>query len=193
MIKPSEIVKKVYREHIEKFGEPTRSLRYDKKEPYDSNAYPPFIDVMIWSPEEDLNMTTFATIGMSDMPMKGADYRIELHMSVEGELDEETAANITIFLANLAQYPFINSTYFDWWHTVPNAGEIPGYKTTHSLLLHPAFVENGWDLICTDYGHVKIINVIPITKEEQLMSKEKGINFLLDYLEENEVSYFARR
>ncbi len=193
MITPSEIVKNVYREHIEKFGEPAQSFRYDNQSSDNGISYPQFVDVMIWVPDEDVNMTTFATIGMSDKAMKGVDYRVELHLAVEGALDENTTGKLTIFLANLSLYPFMNSTYFDWWHTVPNAGNIPGFPSTQSLLLHPAFVKDGWDLICTDLGHIKIINIVPITKEEQQMSKEKGINALLDYLDENEISYFARR
>lgn len=193
MTKPSDLVKKVYWEHIDRFGEPSQSYRYDNPPTQEGADFPAFIDVIIWVPNEELNITTFATIGMSDKPMKGVDYRAELHMAVEGELDEATSGEMTRFLANLSLYPFSNNTYFDWWHTLPNAGVIPGFTSTQSILLHPAFVANGWDIICTEWAHVKILNVIPITKEEQLISKNQSVKALLDYMQENNISYFKRR
>jgi len=193
MQKPSRIVKKVYKEHIEKFGEPTQSFRYDNPPNNDGITYPPFVDIMVWFPDEDVNITTFATIGMSDRKMKGVEHRVELHMAVEGILDENTIGKLAIFLANLSLYPFMNSTHFDWWHTIPDAGKIPGFISTESLLLHPSFVKDGWDIICTEWGHIKIINVVPITKKDQQLSKEKGINYLLNYLSDNDINYFEPR
>jgi hypothetical protein len=193
MKRPTELVKAVYREHIERFGEPEKSIRYDSPPSNDTDIYPSFIDVMVWPPEEDLIMTTFSTIGMSEKPMVGAEHRVELHFSIAEKLNEDLIGKITIFLANLSLYPFMNSTYFDWWHTLPNVGQIPGYESTTSLLLHPAFVKDGWDIICKEGTNVKILNVVPITKEEQVLSKEKGINDLIDYLYDNEISYFDRR
>lgn len=194
MQKPSAIVKAVYWEHIRRFGEPSRSLRYDNPPAESPDViYPPFIDVMVWEPEEDLNMTTFTTIGMCDKPMATVDYRVELHFSVEGPIDEGTTGKIATFLANLSLYPFMNKSYFDWWHTLPNVGAVPGFPSASAVFLHPSFVKNGWDIICTEYGHVKIMNVVPITKEEHALSRENGINGMLDYLEQNGISYFARR
>jgi len=191
--KPTELVKAVYREHIQRFGEPDQSIRYDNPPSNDPDIYPSCIDVMVWPPEEGFNMTTFSTIGMSEKPMDGAEHRVELHLSIAESLSKELTSKITIFLANLSLYPFMNSTYFDWWHTLPNVGSIPGFESTPSILLHPAFVKDGWDLICAEGLHVKILNVIPITKEEHALSKEKSINELLDYLEDNKISYFERR
>lgn len=193
MKKPTELVKAVYRAHIQNFGEPAQSIRYDNPPSYDPDTYPSFIDVMVWPPEEDLNMTTFSTIGMSEKPMNGADFRAELHFAIEGALNKELTSKITIFLANLSIYPFMNSTYFDWWHTLPNVSSIPGFESTTSVLIHPAFMKGGWNSISLKEEHVKILNIIPITKEEQALSKDKGVKYLLDYLEKNEISYFKRR
>ncbi len=193
MKKPAEIVKEVYHEHIRKFGEPALSLRYDNPPSYDENVYPSYIDVMVWPPEEDINITTFATIGMSEKVMPGCEHRAELHFAVEGALDEELTNQITMFMANVSLYPFMNTTYFDWWHTLPNINRIPGFPSAASLLFHPAFVKDGWDIICTSEGHVKILNLVPITKEEHALFREKGINFMLDYIDENEISFFKRR
>jgi hypothetical protein len=49
---------------------------------------------MRWKPEVDLNITTYATIGVSDKPMPGVDYRVELHMSVEGKVEEDISSII---------------------------------------------------------------------------------------------------
>ncbi len=193
MKKPTEIVKSVYHEHIAKFGEPSRSYRYENTPSNESIVYPSHVDVMVWDPEEDFLMTTLCTIGMSAQPMNGVDYRVELHMSIAEEMDEELVGELTVFLANLSLYPFMYSTFFDWWHTLPNVGNIPGYSEPRSLLLHPAFVKDGWDLMCTAGTHVKILNVIPITNDEQTLSKEKGVEALINYLFENEISYFDRR
>ena len=193
MKKSTQIVEGVYQEHIAKFGEPSSSVRYDNPPSNNSEIYPSFIDVMVWQPEEDVNMTTFSTIGMSEKSMQGAEHRAELHFSVEGTVDEELASEITMFMANVSLYPFMNATFFDWWYTLPNVNENPGFPSAGGLLLHPAFVEDGWDLICTDEGQVKIINLVPITKEEHALSKEQGIDSMLDYMDEHEISFFKQR
>ncbi len=120
MRKPSEVVKAVYHEHIHNFGEPAESIRYEDPPNKDTVSYPAFIDVMVWPPEQDLNITTYATIGMSDKEMSEPNSRAELHFGIEGCLDKETSAKITIFLANLSLYPFMNKTFFDWWHVIPS-------------------------------------------------------------------------
>lgn len=190
---PSEIVKLVYREHINNYGEPSKSWRFDNPPSGETKSLPSIIDVLVWPPENNIDMTTFATIGMSEKPMSGVNYRAELHFAVEGELDERAINKITIFLANLCMYPFKNSTFFDWWHILPNSGNIPEFPSASSVLLHPAFVKGGWELITTEFGQVKILNVIPITKFEYNLSKENGVNQLLDYLDDNKISYFAPR
>ncbi len=135
MTKPTELVKAVYREHIQNFGEPAQSIRYNNPPSYVPDIYPSIIDVMVWPPEKALNMTTFCTIGMSEKPMNGADFRAELHFAVEGALNKELTSKITRFLANLSIYPFMNSTYFDWWHTLPNVGSIPGFAAFFKIVV----------------------------------------------------------
>lgn len=190
---PTSIVAQVYREHIDKFGDPFRSVRYENPPSDSDDIYPSFIDVMIWSPDDEVNITTFSTIGMSEKKMRGADHRAELHFSVEGLLNDELMSQITLFMANVSLYPFMNDSYFDWGHTLPNIDSVPGFPAARSLLFHPAFMEEGWDLIATDEADVKIINIIPITKDEHVLSKEKGINAMLDYMDEQGISFFTPR
>jgi len=193
MHKAKPIVRQVYKEHISKFGEPSSSIRYDNPPHLDDEIYPSCIEVMVWDADEEVKVTTFATIGMSEKEMVGVNYRAELHFSIEGKLENKAVNVITKFMANIAVYPFINSTYFDWWHTLPNVNNIPEFKSECGLLLHPAFVDDGWDMICTEESHVKIINLVPLIKSECNIATEKGIDCLLDYMVENEVNYFKPR
>jgi len=193
MIRPSERVKRVYHKHIEYFGEPSLSIRYDHPPGSKANEYPPFVDIMVWPPEPEVEMTTFASIGMSDKLIPDAEYSVELHFSQQGVLSEETIEKTTIFLANLSLYPFMNSLRIDWWHVLANPGIIPGFSNSTSLMFHPSFVENGWDSICTDTVHVKILNVVPITNKERLVLVEQGRAAFQKYLYENEINLFVDR
>ena len=193
MKKPSALVKAVYHEHIARFGEPAQSIRYEDPPLDASIAVPAFVDVMVWPADEELNITTFATIGMCDLEMPQSDQRAELHFSVEGDANPQTTAEITRFLANLALYPFINHLHLDWWHVIPNAGHIPHFTGMNSLLLHPAFVEGGWQHICHDGESVKILNVVPITSQELQQYRSSGMESLLQYFEQQDINLFAPR
>jgi len=69
----------------------------------------------------------------------------------------------------LAIHPFLNATFFDWWHRVLNPGSIPVFAEATSVLFHPKFVQTGWDTIEFEGTLVKILNVIPITRDEYEM------------------------
>ena len=191
MKKPSALVKAVYHEHIARFGEPAQSIRYE--DPPVQVPVPGFVDVMIWPADEELDITTNATIGMCDMEMSQPGSRAELHLSLAGNVDEQTRSEITRFLANLSLYPFINQTWLDWWHVIPNAGQIPHFTGMHSVLIHPAFVQDGWDHIHAEDQLVKILNIIPITAQELALYRTEGMDKLLQYWEQNDTDYFAPR
>jgi len=192
-MKPTELQKFVYWEHLERFGEPDASYRYDDPPESKTVEYPPIIDVLIWFADEDLNMTTFSTVGMSNLPMNGCDHRCELHFAVEGTTNESNNKIIGSFLGNLTLYPFMYSLFFDWWHVLNNPYEIPLFPDASSILFHPAFIKDGWEAIHHESAHVKILNIVPITKNENEFRKERGINALLDYFYENEINYFTNR
>lgn len=191
MKKPSSLVKAVYHEHIARFGEPAQSIRYE--DPPVQVPVPGFVDVMVWPADEEVDITTFATIGMSDLEMSSPGSRAELHFSLQGSVDSETTSQITRFLANLSLYPFINQTWLDWWHVIPNAGQIPHFTGMHSVLIHPAFVQDGWDHIHIDQQHVKILNIVPITAHELKLYRTEGMDKLLQYWEQNDIQLFAPR
>src|SRR5262245_45804075 len=96
---PSPIIRQVYREHIQHFGEPDESIVYeDQNAPPDRPAR---IDVFVWNASADADITTFSTVGMAATPMKGAEHRAELRFSIRRILDRSTIGNVSKFLANL--------------------------------------------------------------------------------------------
>lgn len=167
----SQILQDVYGAHVDHFGEPNDSWVFDDGKR--SDIYPNRIDVLVWGATTDCDITTFSTIGMSDREMLGAEHRAELHFAVRLTLPEEDRVAIARFLANLAMYPFQIGSFLDWWHIIADPGKIPLYSCAHCVLLHPRFVQSGWDTIQTAEGEVHILNVIPITREERAL-KEKA-------------------
>jgi hypothetical protein len=161
------IIRQVYREHIKYFGEPDESLVYEEASA--SVERPNRIDVFVWHASADMDITTFSTIGMAATPMPGAKHRAELHFSIRHALDRCSISNFSIFLANLAMYPFLNNTFFDWWHKVRTPGVIPLYSNAMAVLFHPRFVDGGWESIEAEGLLVKILNVVPITMDEYEM------------------------
>ena len=110
--------------------------------------------------------------------MHGADYRAELHFAVRREVDDGAIHSVARFMANLATYPFHHQVSLDWWHKIRDPGRIPLFNGAESILLHPAFVEGGWDLIET-VPPVRLLNVVPISGEA---SKLRTRASLSDYL-----------
>ena len=193
-MKASELISEVYREHMDHYGEPDNSIRFGGEPAVKGQEHiPSLMDIFIWLPDETIDITTFSTIGMSDKPMIGADHRAELHFAIRKNLQENEMSEISTFLANLAVYPFLNDTFFDWYHIVPNPKKIPGYKTADKILFLPAFVENGWDTITAGKQNVKILNAVPITDIEKAIVKDKGIEALFSYFETKHIDIFSGR
>lgn len=169
------IAREVYQAHVEHFGEPDESTVYDDaKHP---EVGPSRIDVMIWVADEECDVTTLSTIGMCTEPMEGASHRAEMHFAVRRRLDGNELRQCSLFLANLAQYPFHHKTHLDWWHRLQHPGEIPLFPSARAMLFHPRFVPDGWDTIETGDGVVKLLNAIPLDAEEARM---KHVSAILD-------------
>ena len=181
------IAREVYRAYVEHFGEPDESIVYD--DPKGPPLDPSRIDVMIWVAAE-CNVTTFATIGMCTQPMEGAAHRAELHFGVRRRLDEGELRSCSLFLANLATYPFHYRTHLDWWHRLQNPGEVPLFPSARAVLFHPRFGPDGWDTIETEEGLVKLLSVVPLNEEEARM---KQISAILDRWAEERLDFFVPR
>jgi hypothetical protein len=177
------LLRKIYREHIEHFGEPAHSIVFDDRK-QQNDGFPSRIDVLIWIPDDQCEMTTFATIGMASLPLPKARHRAELHFALRRSLDQKQMHAVSRFLANLAMYPFQIGEPLDWWHTLSNPGQIPLSLTTTCVLLHPRFVKDGWDIITTDEGDVHILNVVPITTEEKEL---REVSAILDRIQEVDI------
>jgi hypothetical protein len=182
------IVRQVYREHIEHFGEPDRSIVYEDHDA--PQGRPSRIDIFVWQASAEVDITTFATIGMAASPMAGADHRAELHFSMRGHADAASIGETSKFLANLAIHPFLRATSFDWWHKVLTPGRIPLFSSATAVLFHPRFVAAGWDTIEFDGALVKILNVVPITPDEYQM---RPLSQLLDHWTRSGIDLFAPR
>lgn len=175
-----EITKEIYQSYVNHFGEPDDSMFFsDEKLP---DNFPDFIDIMIWRPDKETDITTFSTIGMSTAPMKDGN-RVELSFAIRKNLTEEEKNKVCIFIANLVLYPFFTETHLSWWHKLLEPGNIPVFKTAKALLFHPAFIENGFDTVETSEGTVKILNIVPLKQEEAelreidlIMQKLEGID-----------------
>lgn len=135
------IVKQVYREHIENFGEPDDAIVYEDHDA--SHRRPARIDIFVWRASAEGDITPFSTIGMAASPMSGAGHRAELHFSIRGRLDSAAIGTTSKFLANVAMYPFLNDTFFDWWHKIRDPGKIPLFTSATAVLFHPRFVKTG--------------------------------------------------
>ncbi|MEM7147113.1 MAG: suppressor of fused domain protein [Verrucomicrobiota bacterium] len=189
----SPIIRHVYEETIERFGEPDQSYAfYDPPPPPESN-WPERIDVLIWFDEQDLAITSFATVGMADKPMVGCDHRAELHFAVRRTASTMDLNKVSAFCANLALYPFMNKTSLDWAHTITQPGSIPYFPSCDALLMYPAFTDEGWDKTTFDSQNIHILNLVPVTFEELAYRSKHGPFSIFDYLAENEVDLFTDR
>ena len=192
---PSDLVRTVYFEHVDHFGDPNHSIRFEDDTKCEVGAqFPPIIDVMIWRPDDSIDIATFSTIGMSERPMGDANFRAELHFAIRREsLTEEEEYQIAIFLANLATYPFYYKTHLDWWHSLRDPGRIPFFSEGMAVLFHPRFVVDGWDTVTCDKQEVRLLNVVPITQEELQLKKDSGLDPLFDRWTEMNIDLFTPR
>jgi hypothetical protein len=179
----------IYREHIEHFGEPAESIVFDDPPPPD-DTWPDRITVMIWPADDECNVTTFATIGMAIRPMQKVAHRAELHFGIRATLSPSECRKVAFFMANLALYPFLNQTSFDWWHKVRKPGAIPEFPSCSGLFFHPRFVEDGWDKMDFEGIPVKILSIIPVTQEEYELGSP---TLILELMAEREVDFLAPR
>jgi len=162
---PSELVRAIYLDHLEHFGEPGASIRFgDGTVREGQEHFPPLIDVMIWRADESLDITTFATFGMAERPMDGAEHRAELHFAIrQTSLSEDDPGSIPLFSAGM------------------------------SALLHPRFVEEGWDSTTVENQEVRYLNVVPITEAERQLKNETGLDALLDHWSDHAIDLFSPR
>jgi hypothetical protein len=186
-------MKRLYHYLVEhRWGEPTDLVIFDRSRA----AIPGHLEqvhVAIWNGDEQCDVTTFMTLGMSELQMPDADYRAELTLGVRGPLTRETRGRIPMFLANVAEYPFTNERTLNWWERLTQPGAIPGFPDCPQLLLAPMFGAPPFERFPAPDEDVKVLSLVPITAHEGQILKERGSKGFFDYWEETGVDLFAPR
>lgn len=154
---------------------------------------PTLKNVMVWPADDETEVCSFQTLGMSDRLMPGAPYAAELHMGIREYLRKEDRERVARFLANVAEYPFDHGRTLDWWHVLSQPGDIPRFPGCRHLLFHPRFVDAGFDTVDDEDGLVKVFYVVPITPHERHLLVDHGRDDFLDYLAEHEIDLFQDR
>ena len=190
----TELHEFVRQETVRNFGEPSHSMRFQgPEEPNPFSPFPPFLDIYVWKPDTDSDLTTCGTNGISQRPLTGHEFRGEVHFAIQGKISAELEKQLGEFLANLALFPFSNKTSFDWWSSFGLSGVIPGFKTCNAIVLHPPFHEQGWAQMHWDEFDIKILNAVPITSEEHTIITSKSIPALQDFWGDKQINLFKQR
>ncbi|OJT20829.1 hypothetical protein BO221_28395 [Archangium sp. Cb G35] len=190
---PPPIVRAVYEAHVKDYGEPDARLVFDAST--SATGTPPLsrTEVCIWRANDEVDVTSFLTVGMAERPMPGkAGLRAELHWGIRASLSEDEEHRAARFLANLACYPWQIEVTLDWWHTVVDPGSIPLFPHCSSVLFHPAFVETGLDCIQHEGQTVHILFVVPITRHERELVR-RGARELIGHWDQEGVDVFVDR
>jgi hypothetical protein len=188
---PSELLRHVFDAHEKNYGEPDMHYPFDPVM-VDGQPVVERLDVFVWRPNTEVPMTTFSTIGMSGKKMPGVDHRCEIHFTVRGRLTENEESETARVLANLAVYPFLQKTYFDYWHILPHL-EMPKFFKCSAGIFHPAFTKDGWDTIESQNDKIKILNLVPITPQERATAQTAGVSPMLNALYDHRVDIFSDR
>jgi len=186
-VEPSELMRHVFDEHVRNYSDPDLHFQFG------ASAIFEYMDVFVWQPSKEIPMTTLSTMGMAERPMDGCTHRSEIHWTIRGRLSEEDETDAAAFLANVAAFPFLRNSFFDFWHLLPNLGRIPAFANCSAGLLHPSFVEKGWDTILYEHDTIKILNFVPITPSELFLATSSGVNVMLQSMYEEKTDIFRDR
>jgi hypothetical protein len=167
-------MKRLYHCLVEhRWGEPDDLIIYDGWAAIPPTILP-VVHVAIWDADESCDVTTFATLGMSEGRMSGVEHRAELTLGYRGQLEPSVRRALATFVANVTEYPFMNGLGLDLWHRLNNPGAIPGFAGCTQLLVAPMFGDD-------DFGHfpepdedVKLLSLVPITPRENHILAKHG-------------------
>jgi Suppressor of fused protein (SUFU) len=134
------------------------------------------LDVLVYRPTADVDLTSFVTVGMAVEPMPaapgpGGGGRAELQLSRQGRLDEAGEHAVAAQLANLAVYPWATGQQMNWGHVVGLGREFSAFPGCRAAFLSGPLSSTGRDYIDTTSGPVRIINVVPITDAERARAR----------------------
>jgi hypothetical protein len=185
-------MKRMYHHLVKhRWGEPGDLVVFDRSRAAIPGALAQ-VHVAIWDADESCDVTTFMTLGMSELQMPNRDDRAELTLGVRGPLAGDTRGRIPMFMANVAEYPFTNRRTLNYWERLTQPGEIPGFPDCAQLLLAPMFGETPLRFPAPDED-VRVLSLIPITAREGDILKEHGPEGFFDYWKKSGVDLFAPR
>ena len=159
----SPLLRDIFRARKERWGDDDDGFTFERPDER--------LDVFVYRSNDEIPMTTFATVGMAARTLPGTDERAELHLARRGRVSPEEENAIAVQPANLASHPWENDTSFAWGHLVGLQREFPTFFGCHAVFLGGPFVEGGWDVIDTAEGSVRILNVVPITEAERIHAR----------------------
>lgn len=190
---PTERMKRLYHHLVEhRWGEPTDVIVFDGREAATPGAHET-VHVAIWDPDRNCNVTTLATLGMSERPMPSADYRVELTLGCRGCQPAEQRRRLATFLANITEYPFMYDLKLDCWERLASPGAIPAFPDCTQVLFAPMLGDDDFRTFPEPDRDVKLLAVVPITPHENHILAEHGRESFLSYWEESGVDIFAPR
>lgn len=191
--RPTPRMLRLYHRYADLLGEPADVWVFDPSELDDPPPTLTYKNVAVWPADDDCEVTTFLTLGMSDRLMPGTDYRTELHMGVRANLDKRQRQAVAGFLANLTEYPFEYARGLDWWHVLANPGRIPEFPGCRHLIFHPRLTDAGFDTVGDPEGEVKLLAVVPITPLERHLAVDHNKDALLDHWAEQGTDILSDR
>lgn len=184
---PTDRMKALYHHHVALYGEPTDLIWFDPAKAAKKSHFAQ-LHVCVWAADEDCEVTTLTTLGMSEKEMVGPGVtRVELHFAIRAELSDEETHSVARFLANLAEYPFDHNLHLDWWQRLADVGVIPGFPGKHRILIRPPFTDDACREVTYDEQTIRFLYLVPLTSEENRILAEEGISSYVDYLVRNEL------
>ena len=188
----SRLYQKIESEYEKNFGVPNEVYKLYSESLGDSTELQE-LSVSVWRPDENSDLTTFATNGLSAVKVGSSKIRCEFHLYIESELSLSLENELIQFLANLCLFPLTIKDKLQWWYSGKLTGEVPGFRNCNCFILHPPFSQDGWAQIKQGIEEVTLFNIVPLNDQEHLLKLEGGVEQFVNYLFENEVNIFSGR
>lgn len=192
-LKPTARMRNIYRHYADKWGDSEHLIWFDPSRASKATRLPRF-HVAVWIADDDVDVTTFVTMGVSDVELQSCDRsRIEFHWAVRGHLSADEVHLGAQYLANLAEYAFDHERCLDWWHQLKNPGAIPLFPQATALLLRPPFADDDDGDLCFDGDHVRTLFVVPLNDEQAHLLSRDGPEAYVHHLERNQLDPLGTR
>jgi hypothetical protein len=186
-------MKNIYGYYADRWGESEHMIWFDPARATPASRLPR-LHVAVWPADDDCDVTTLVTLGVSDLELDRCDRnRIEFHWAVRGHLGKDEIQLAATFLANLAEYPFDHGRCLDWWHRLNHPGSIPFFPDATALLLRPPFSDGEQGDLCFDGEHIRTLYVVPLNATEAKVLSQDGIDAYQHYVECNQLDPLGTR